>query len=221
MPDSEATPQTIRDHRLGEVNPHIVGLILTAPGTPSAASKPLPVRVQPVESASAGKHRVEDTTVATHTNQTVVGLFPDRASADQAVCELKDAGYQDSQISVVGATTEAEATASGAATGAAVGAGAAALASLGISFGVIPVIGPVLAMGPLSAALLSAVGGAAAGGLTGALVGLGFSQEDADYYQDEVKKGNYLVTVDAGNRSQDAQAILTRRGGYRRQSGLV
>jgi len=99
--------------------------------------------------------------------------------------------------------------AQGAAIGAGVGAGAAALTSLAMAANVIPVIGPVLAVGPLAAALISAAGGAAAGGGAGALVGWGIPEEDAKYYEGEVKAGRYLVTVDAGDRS-DAWDVYAR-----------
>jgi hypothetical protein len=64
--------------------------------------------------------------------------------------------------------------------------------------------------------LLSAVGGAAAGGLVGALVGLGLSEEDARYYEGQVREGKTLVAVDAGDRPDEARDIVRRHGGYDR-----
>jgi hypothetical protein len=83
---------------------------------------------------------------------------------------------------------------------------------------VIPVIGPILAVGPLAAALISAAGGAAAGGIAGALIGWGVPEEDAKYYEGEVKAGRYLVTVDSGDRGTDTRSVFTRHGGYDRSS---
>jgi len=158
---------------------------------------------------------------------TTAGVFATRAAAEKAIAELKRAGYRDDQIGLIGkdasgktvktgAADETHAS-EGAAIGAAAGAGVAGLTSLGISFGVIPVIGPVLAMGPLAAALISAVGGAAAAGVTGALIGWGIPEEDARYYEGEVKAGRYLVTVDCG-QGQDAWDLISRHGGYDRRS---
>ena len=50
----------------------------------------------------------------------------------------------------------------------------------------------------------------------GALIGWGVPEEDAKYYESEVSAGRYLVTVDAGDRSDDAYGVFTRHGGYDR-----
>jgi hypothetical protein len=85
---------------------------------------------------------------------------------------------------------------------------------------VIPVIGPVLAIGTLGTVLLNAAGGAAVAGVAGALIGWGVSEEDAKYYEGEVKAGRYLVTVDCGY-GDDARDVLTRYGGYSRATPPV
>jgi hypothetical protein len=87
---------------------------------------------------------------------------------------------------------------------------------LAVSFGVIPVIGPILAVGPLAAALISAAGGAAAGSVAGALVGWGIPDEDAKYYEGEVKAGRYLVTVDRRVGEDDVRPVFTQHGGFER-----
>jgi len=153
-------------------------------------------------------------------SSTVVGVFHDRSHAEDAVRDLRHAGFSESQISLVRkgregeVHTEGSKAAEGAATGAAAGAGVAALVSLGMSFGIIPVIGPILAVGPLAAALLSAAGGAAAAGLMGALVGLGIPEHEAKYYEGEVGSGRTLVTVKADSRYDEAWKILQRHGAY-------
>lgn len=159
----------------------------------------------------------------------VVGVFESKARADRAVEELKNAGFDESDIGMIyrgedgdtvktGAADETYAE-EGAVIGAAAGAGAAGLASLGISLGVIPVIGPVLAMGPIAAALLSAAGGAVAAGLAGALVGWGIPEEDAAYYEGEVSAGRFLVTVgNPGDRAAEARAVLHRYSGFDRHA---
>jgi len=154
----------------------------------------------------------------------VVGVFNNRGEAEQAVADLKRAGFRAGDISVVTKGSDEDKNvsgtpvAAGATTGAAVGAGAAALASLGMSFGMIPIIGPILAVGPIAAALLSAAGGAASGGLVGALAGLGVSESEATYYEGEVKAGRTLVTVKADGRFEEAWAILHRFGAYNQEN---
>jgi hypothetical protein len=156
-----------------------------------------------------------------------VGVFENRSDAERAVSDLRAAGYRDDQISLIARDvrgsvvreTEDDNAAEGAAIGAVAGAGAMALGSLAVSFGVIPVIGPILAVGPIAAALISAAGGAAAGGVAGALIGWGIPDEDARYYEDEVKAGRYVVTVH-GDRSADARVTFNRYGGYDRASRM-
>jgi hypothetical protein len=100
--------------------------------------------------------------------------------------------------------------------GAIAGASLGGLVGLGVAAGVIPVVGPVLAVGTLGTVLLNAVGGAAIAGIAGALIGLGIPEEDARYYENEVKAGKYLVTVECGY-GDDARDIVKRHGGYDRQ----
>jgi len=161
---------------------------------------------------------------------TTVGVFKTREAAERAVADLKKAGYRDDQIGVVGKDVSGKTVktdgkgetnaAEGAAIGAAAGAGAMALGSLAVSFGIIPVIGPILAVGPLAAALISAAGGAAVAGVAGALIGWGIPEEDAKYYEGEVKAGRFLVTVDRDDRTEDTRGTFTRHGGYDRMSAV-
>jgi hypothetical protein len=161
------------------------------------------------------------------TATTVVGVFRGRAEANRAVEALKAAGYRDDQIGMVGkdesgktvtsgAAAETNA-AEGAAIGAAAGAAGGAAVGAGILAGVIPVIGPVLALGTLGTILVNAAGGAAIAGLAGALVGWGIPEEDAKFYENEVKAGRYLVTVEGGT-GNDARDVISRLGGYDRRS---
>jgi hypothetical protein len=156
----------------------------------------------------------------------VVGVFYTRAEAEQAISDLRAAGFSNDQIGmvardesgrVVTETSTGETLAEeGAAAGAVIGAGAGALVGLGVLSGTIPVIGPVLAVGTLGTILLNAAAGAAVVGLVGALVGMGIPEEDARYYETEVHGGRFLLTVDAGTRQTEAWNILHRAGGYNR-----
>lgn len=157
----------------------------------------------------------------------VVGVFYTRSEAEQAIRDLRTAGFSDDKIGMVARDAEGRVVTEkggetlaeeGAAAGAVVGAGAGALVGLGILTGTIPVLGPVLAIGTLGTILLNAAGGAAILGLVGALVGLGIPEDDAKYYESEVQAGRFLVTVDRGTRSDDPRSVFTRHGGYDRAS---
>jgi len=158
---------------------------------------------------------------------TTVGVYQTHDEAARAVAELKRSGFTDQQVSLVGkdgrgkVKTEGNMAAEGAATGAAVGAGAAALASLGMTFGIIPVIGPILAVGPLAAALISAAGGAAAASLAGGLIGMGIPEEEAQYYEGEVKAGRYVVAVNSPDRYQEAWSVLHSTGAYNHETAAT
>jgi hypothetical protein len=104
-------------------------------------------------------------------------------------------------------------------TGAVGGGVVGGLAGLLIGAGVlaIPGIGPVLAAGGLAAAVSSgaagAVLGATAGGLLGALASLGLSEEHSQAYAEGVRRGGFLVVVQArDNRGEIAHTILTNAG---------
>jgi len=159
------------------------------------------------------------------TQDTVVGVFYTRSEAEQAIRDLRTAGFADDRIGMVARDAEGRVVTEkggetlaeeGAAAGAVVGAGAGALVGLGILTGTIPIIGPVLAIGTLGTILLNAAGGAAILGLVGALVGLGIPEDEAQYYESEVHGGRFLVTVEAPARSSEAWSILHRSGGYNR-----
>src|SRR4051794_19229347 len=100
--------------------------------------------------------------MSTATCTTTVGVFHSRDAAERAVADLKEAGYRDDQIGLVGRDPDGTTVnrdgagaktnaCEGATIGAVAGGGAMALGSLAVSFGVIPVIGPILAVGPFVA----------------------------------------------------------------------
>ena len=162
---------------------------------------------------------------------TVVGVFQDRSAAQQAVEELRRAGFREDQIGVVArdGTPTADVPPAeggskweeGAATGVAAGAGIGALWALGIAAGVLPAIGPIIAGGLLASVLASAAGGAAVAGVVGALVGLGIPEEEARYYESEFHSGRTIVTVRADDRYDEAVAILRAHGAYGKGSPLI
>jgi uncharacterized protein (TIGR02271 family) len=155
---------------------------------------------------------------------TVVGIFPTRTQAENAIRDLKAAEFEDDRLGLIARNASGELTddsgetyaEEGAVSGAVAGAGIGTLIGIGVVANVVPVIGPALVGGTLGVILTNALGGAAVAGLAGALIGWGIPEEDAKYYEDEVKAGRFLVTVDAGNRSEEAWAIIHRHGGYDR-----
>ncbi len=172
-----------------------------------------------------------------YTRHRAIGVFPHHRDVEVALGELRDAGFDMNQVSVVGKdlngtgavsggtgavggdVTDRTKTDEGAKTGAATGGALGGLGGLLVGLGAlaIPGIGPVLAGGALATALATAAAGgaigAAAGGLTGALVGLGIPDEKAHLYNDRVNRGDYLVMVDGTEQEiRRAEAILSRRG---------
>jgi Heat induced stress protein YflT len=159
----------------------------------------------------------------------VVGVFDERAAAEQAVQELHRLGFDDDQIGFVvrepgpapsdetvpdeGDRDTGAEVAKGAATGTLVGGIVGGLASA-----LIPGIGPVVAAGVLAGVLSGAAVGAAGGALLASLVGLGIPEEEARYYEREVQAGRAVVTVRAGARSAEAEDTLHRFGAHPRRA---
>jgi hypothetical protein len=155
---------------------------------------------------------------------TVVGLFDHYNNVDWAIEVLEDCGVDGDRISVVAldrdATEPGTASGLGVATGAATGGLVGLLA--GLSAFIVPGVGPVIVTGALAGALFTSLGTtagdaglrAATGGLFGALMDLGFSEEEAAFYEEGVKRGRILVYVETGSVQRDRiKAILRGAGG--------
>jgi len=163
--------------------------------------------------------------------KTVIGLFDNRAEAQNVVQELTNEGFRRDDISVMSKKIEGQDNrqgetvayveedgeeqikdmAMGAGTGAAIGGLAGLLLSL--TSLAIPGIGPVLAAGPLAAIIAGAGIGATAGGLISGLTRLGVPEEDANYYAEGVRRGGTLISVDAADdRAERAVAIMKQHG---------
>ena len=160
---------------------------------------------------------------STNTRKHYVGVFDERSDAELAAQDLRTKGFKDDQIGYAwrdeaGKThTEGnksgQMAASGAGTGVVLGGLIGAAAAL-----LIPGIGPVVSGGLLATALAGgatgAVTGAVAGGISGALLGLGIPEEEAKYYDQQVRDGRTLMTVRADDRYSDASDIVRRRNGF-------
>lgn len=143
------------------------------------------------------------------------GLYADRDAAERGIRRFHEAGYPQDKIGIIarnrdeaGALAEEVGAdvAGGAATGAVAGGILGGLAGLLVGTGalLIPGIGPVVAagvwastLGTAGATAVAGAGiGAVAGGLIGALTGMGFSEEEATYYDRGVREGRYFVSVE-------------------------
>jgi hypothetical protein len=160
----------------------------------------------------------------------VVATFEDRYKAEQAVDELEQSGFshhdvgfairgQDAveggMISDAVGAKDGSGALTGAATGAVAGGILGALASI-----VIPPLGPILIGGMLATAAGFAGAGAAVGGILGAMTGLGVSEDEARYYEQEFNEGKAIVTVKAGELADQAVAIVRKHGGFVRRDEI-
>jgi hypothetical protein len=158
-------------------------------------------------------------------NTAVFGIYPDRLSTENAVAALKEAGFRNTDISVlfpdnVGTkdfaheknTKAPEGVATGASSGAVIGGTLGWLVGIGVL--AIPGLGPFIAAGPLMAALAGVGAGGVVGGITGALVGLGIPEYEAKRYEGRVKTGGVLLSVHSDNSdwTRRAKKILEDTG---------
>lgn len=158
-------------------------------------------------------------------NVAVYGMYPSRIATEAAVDELKLAGFNNTNVSVLfsspngtkefaheNSTKAPEGAATGTLTGATVGGVLGWLAGIGSL--AIPGVGPFIAAGPIMGALAGVGVGAALGGLTGALIGLGIPEYEAKRYESRINQGGILLSVHADDSTwaDKARAILERTG---------
>ena len=158
-------------------------------------------------------------------NTAVFGIYQDRVTVENAVHMLQQAGFRNTDISVLFPYNEGtkdfatekntkapEGTAAGVGTGAVVGGTLGWLAGIGAL--AIPGLGPFIAAGPIMAALAGIGVGGAIGGLTGALIGMGIPEFEAKRYEGRIKEGGILLSVhsDSSDWARKAKEILERSG---------
>jgi hypothetical protein len=148
----------------------------------------------------------------------VFGIYPSRASVENATDALVRAGFPTSDISVLlpeslggpkdmgteKATKAPEGTAAGVAAGGIIGGTLGLLAGVGLL--AIPGLGPFIAAGPIMGALAGLGVGGAAGGITGALIGLGIPEFEAKRYEGRLVKGGILLSVHCDTSAQITRA---------------
>lgn len=156
-----------------------------------------------------------------------VGTFATRKDARLALTELRDAGFNMDKISAIAENPQNDSMADakvhssgerakeGAETGAVMGAATGSIFGLIGSLGVLAIPGVGVATEVavlLGNALLGSGVGAAGGSLVGALIGWGIPEKEAEYYNELLSQGNYVVLVEGtAAEISGAEAILVNR----------
>jgi len=155
----------------------------------------------------------------------VLGIYPNYSSVENGVDVLKEAGFRNTDISVLFPekvvskdfahkkhTKAPKGAAAGAGTGAILGGAFGGLVGIGAL--AIPGFGPIIAAGPIMAALAGIGVGGTVGGITGALIGMGIPEHEAKRYEVRVKEGGILLSVHSDNAdwTKRAKDILQRTG---------
>lgn len=155
---------------------------------------------------------------------TVIGVFSDISTAEEAVKALRNKGFGDNEISIIakdgqgsqgggsqdmetGGDFGTDSLADGTAWGGALGGVAGLLAGVGAL--AIPGIGPIVAAGPLAGVL----SGAVTGGVAGGLIDLGIPEERGRQYEENLKQGGVLAVIETSEEKvNDASSILRQNG---------
>src|ERR1700730_17987079 len=158
-------------------------------------------------------------------NMAVFGIYSTVAAAERAVDTLVQAGFSNTDISVLLPDTQSsrefahekhtkapEGTTTGVAAGGTIGGTLGLLAGIGAL--AIPGLGPFIAAGPIMGALAGVGVGGAVGGLVGALVGMGIPEYEAKRYEGRVKKGGVLLSFycDTSDEITRAKDVLKQTG---------
>ncbi len=152
--------------------------------------------------------------------RTVVGLFDERDSAENAIRRLMDDGIDRNSISIaMKDVREASAwneeievndlSGEGATAGLVSGAGVGALVGIALvgSTVLLPGVGAFLIGGPIAAALTGAGIGAVSGGLIGGLIGAGIPEDEAEHFASGIDRGGIFVSA----HIPEAQVAEARR----------
>ncbi len=160
-------------------------------------------------------------------NTAVYGIYPSRVSVEDAVDQLRNAGFRNTDISVLFPenqgtkdfaheknTKAPEGATTGGVTGGVIGGTLGWLAGIGAL--AIPGLGPFIAAGPIMG-LLGGVGvGGAIGGIAGALIGMGIPEYEAKRFEGRIREGGILLSVHADNSdwSRRAKQIMEQTGAH-------
>lgn len=160
-----------------------------------------------------------------HSQPAEFGIYSNRAAVEDAITQLKGAGFQPQEISVlfphndtmkdlvhVPETKVVEGVEVGAGTGLVIGGILGWLAGVGLL--AVPGIGIVIAAGPLFTALVSAGAAAGVGGMWGGIIGMGIPEKEAKHYETRIHKGDILLSVHCPHviDLKKAKEIMLRTG---------
>ena len=158
-------------------------------------------------------------------NTAVYGIYNTREGVESAVDELRNAGFRNTDISVLMAenqgtkdfaaeknTKAPEGATTGVVSGGIIGGALGWLAGIGAL--AIPGVGPFIAAGPIMGLLGGMGAGGAIGGVAGALIGRGIPEYEAKRYEGRIKDGGILLSVHADDSDwvKRAKDILERTG---------
>lgn len=143
-------------------------------------------------------------------NISVYGIYKSRTGMNEALHQIRMAGFRPEDISVLlpetlGTKDMGIENATKSPEGVAVGGTAGAVAGgvlgwvVGIGALAIPGLGPLIAAGPLMAILAGMGAGATLGGVAGGLVGIGIPEYEAQRYEGRVRNGGILVSIHCDN----------------------
>jgi predicted lipid-binding transport protein (Tim44 family) len=150
-------------------------------------------------------------------NSSVFGVYQDRQAVDEAIDDLRAAGFRSTDISVLIQENEGtkdlahqkntKAPEGAAAGGIASGAVGGVLGGLiGAGLLAIPGLDPLVVAGPIVAALAGAGALGALGCIIGGLAGLGVPEYEAKRYEGRTKQGGVLMSVHCDNNDWVSRA---------------
>ena len=158
-------------------------------------------------------------------NIAAFGIYPDQETVNEAIDNLKAAGFRHTDISVLfpenlGSkdfghekhTKAPEGAVAGGGSGAVVGAAFGWLVGAGSLL--VPGLEAMQAAGPVVGMMGGMGAGVMLGGLTGAVIGAGVPEYEAKRYEGRVRKGGILVSVHCDDPAwaKNARRILKRTG---------
>jgi hypothetical protein len=158
-------------------------------------------------------------------NKAVFGIYPDRPSVEQAVEDLRAAGFRLTDVSVLFQDNQGTKdfahekntkAPEGATTGGILGGISGGVLGwlTGIGALAIPGLGPLIAAGPIVAALAGVGAMGAMGGIIGGLAGMGVPEYEAKRFEGRIKQGGILMSVhcDDDHWVKRAKDVLRQTG---------
>ena len=156
----------------------------------------------------------------------MIGTFPSREAAGQALDQLILSGFPVAQVFLIGHDlkhpnssdpSNSFGTVIGTATGLKKGmilgnlVGGTTGLLLGAGLIALPGVGQLMLSSAIAFVLLSGGICTAAGGLTGALIGLGLTSEQAREYSQQVSRGSFLLVVEGTGQDIDRARHLLKK----------